>query len=424
MRTKLVLWGTNANDEKVLITLELKAKENKVEVRTFPESIATDEFFTILKTKWSDTETFEFPEGGTFISRELTLTDSILPDDLKTERTDLINVKQTEWHFVVLSAKLHESYRSEISEIEEKVNEITGHSAELWDSLKGFWSKVTEQVKEKNLFREHAEELKEKTNVLFDTLKERKGEIEKEFESTSQSLFDKLSVALDDVEKSVNEGLKKFPSLFEELKNVQKEFTGSKMTRDHSNNIWTRLDTMFKGLKEQRFGSDNFSPTDRITKRYEGLLNALDSMQESIRRDKIELDDQNKRINSSNTGQLEAQIRQARINMINERINSKQFKIDDMLKIKAELEAKLEQIKQNEAKKATAKTETKVEEVAKDTPVVAPITESKTEEVMAEVAKEAKPKKAKTEKVAEANTDTMTEVVDTIDAVADATPEV
>ena len=41
MKTKLVLWGTNANDEKILIALGLRPLDNKVDIWTFSQNIVT-----------------------------------------------------------------------------------------------------------------------------------------------------------------------------------------------------------------------------------------------------------------------------------------------------------------------------------------------------------------------------------------------
>ncbi len=42
MKNKVVVWGTNAENEKVLIALELQAEANKVMLYTFPEAIAPE----------------------------------------------------------------------------------------------------------------------------------------------------------------------------------------------------------------------------------------------------------------------------------------------------------------------------------------------------------------------------------------------
>ena len=42
MKNKLVIWGTNTENEKVLIALELQADANRVMLYTFPEAFAND----------------------------------------------------------------------------------------------------------------------------------------------------------------------------------------------------------------------------------------------------------------------------------------------------------------------------------------------------------------------------------------------
>ena len=103
MKNKIVVWGTNAENEKILIALELKAEDNKVLLYTFPESVATEEFFNKMMTDWKTGADFEFPAEHTVLERDLSVTESLLPDDLKAEdRNGLIQRAQTEWHFVVL----------------------------------------------------------------------------------------------------------------------------------------------------------------------------------------------------------------------------------------------------------------------------------------------------------------------------------
>ena len=391
MKTKLVLWGTNAQDERVLIAMQLRAADNKVDIWTFPEAIASPDFAQQMLNEWRNSaEPNAFPEGAMHIERELTVAESILPDDLKVERGDLVQRAQSEWHFIVLSTKLHESYKSELAEIQDKIAQMVDYSSDAWDSLKGFWNKVQEQVHDRNLFREHADILRDNTNELFDQLKKMRSSMTSEFEENSKSVYSQFNSVLDEIEKKVEQGIQRFPDIFEDLKKAQTQFRDKKLKREHSNDIWNRIDSLFKTVKEKKFGTNainDSTASERLTRRYEGLIGAIDKMQDSIDRDKEELDYQTKRVNNSQ-GQLEAQIRQAKIDMILERVKSKQEKLDEMQVTKAEIEGKMSNYKEKEAKeakkaaeapKAETKREVKVETVA--SPVAE--TETKTEENVA-----------------------------------------
>lgn len=353
MKTKLVLWGTNEKDERVLIAVQLRPADNNVDLYVFPENITGNDLEKRLMDDWRLGKEVEFPEGHTHMERELSISDSLLPDNLKVQRGDIIQRAQTEWHFVVLSAKLNDVYKTELAEIKEKIESLTSYDSAQWESLKSFWNKVQGQIRERNLFREHANSLRETTNGLFDQLKKLRASLDEEFQSKSKEGAAHFNNVLGDIEKKIVDGLN-LQGLFNDLKNLQKDFKDTKLTREHRNKVWERLDKAFKMVKEKRFGpqvnQDN-SPMERLKRRYDGLLSAIEKMERSIKRDKGDLEFQGRRIENSE-GQLEAQIRKAKTKMIEERIRSKEEKLAEMMTTKTELEKRI--ASQEEKDKAMA----------------------------------------------------------------------
>ena len=368
MKTRLVLWGTDAHEEKILIAVELLEDQNQVKVLTFPELTATQEFYTKMMNIWREGTNIPLPEGHTEIIRELSITDSLLPDDIKTLRSDILNRAKTEWHFVVLSAKLYSAYNDEIEDIKERIEKLTDFDGGLWEEMKGFWNKVQKQSAEKNLFRKHSNDLRTKTNGLFDKMKEMKKTLNDEFEKASKERLDVFYKKLDVIEEKIEKGLGLQP-IFNELKDLQRSFKNIDLTRRDRNNLWKRTDKAFKKVKEKKYGksgaSGGNSALARVSSRYDGLLNAIKKMEQSINRDKKDQEFQQKRIDNTD-GQLELQIRQAKMAMIIERLKSKEEKLADMLRTKTELEQKIETEKKREEKKKEKKEAAKVKEALKE----------------------------------------------------------
>jgi len=373
MKRKIVLWGTNEKDEKILVALHLLDQEGKVNLYTFNENIATEDFYNQMLNQWREGVEVAFLEGYTLMERPLTVSDSILPEEIKVDRPDIISRAQTEWHFVVLSSKLYQMYKSELEDLSETIDQLKEYDNKVWNEMRTFWSKVQEQVIEKNLFRDHAQVLKNKTNRLFDRLKEMKRQVEKEFEATSAKHKETFMQELQEIEDKIEKGLGLKP-IFEELKTLQKRLKGIKFTKSDRNTIWERLDAAFKVVKEKRFGDKGHggnSNVSRHQRRYDGLINAIAKMEKSIARDKDDQKFQDRKI-ATTDGQLEMQIRQAKVKMIEERIKSKEAKLEDMYKTKKELEVRIEKEKQKEAKRvkmqeAKAAAEAKIAEEVKKT---------------------------------------------------------
>lgn len=422
MKSKLVLWGSNAQDEKLMIAIALRVEDNKVDIYTFPESVATEDFYQKMMKEWRDGAGFEMPEH-THLERELSVTESLLPDDLKVERTDVVQRAQTEWHFLVLSAKLNQSYEERLGELKEQVAKLKKYDQGTWDNLKEFWGKVQEQVRERNLVREHADKLRDNTNSLFTEMKSLRAKMDEEFERLSQEGHDKFMGAIDEIGKKVDGGAR-LASMFDELKNLQRQFKDTKLTRDHRRKVWDKLDAMFKEVKKRRFGDrateDGNSPLQRIQRRYNGLITAIEKMQNSIKRDKNDLEFQHHKI-STTSGQLEAQIRQAKLKMIEERVSSKEEKLADMNKTKVELEGRIEKLKAQEARRQ-AEEEAKAK-IAAEAKANADQGDSEKLAAAAEkIAESKKEEEKKDDSVLEAVSATLgeslTDVVDTVKAVA------
>jgi hypothetical protein len=351
MKTKLILWGKTEAEEKVLVAIELIENENVVKTYLFDEESATEEFYNLLLNEWRFDKEVEFPKEYKTFEKPLTVAEDILPEGILVEKPDLINRAKTEWHFVVLSKKLYDLYRGELDDLKDKISELTEFSSDHWEELKQFWGKVQTHIREKNLFRNHVDSLKSKTDELFNDLKQFRKQSDAQFREKSQEYYNQFNEILDKVEEKIDKGLGLQP-IFEELKDIQKDFKDIRFDRDHRRKLWNRIDKYFKVVKEKRFGtsSNDRSPINRIERRLNGLLGAIDKMKTSIDRDKRDLDNQNNMISDSD-GQLEVQLRQARLTMIEERINSKSDKLNDMLETKEMLLKRIEVEKKKEKEK-------------------------------------------------------------------------
>ncbi|MBC7776354.1 MAG: hypothetical protein H7246_13045, partial [Phycisphaerae bacterium] len=381
MKNKLVIWGTKAENEKVLIALELQAESNRVMLHMFPEAIADEEFVQKMMHEWREgKEEVAFPEGTETTERELSVTDSLLPEGIQVDRPDLVQRAQTEWHFAVLSAKLHAAYQQELAEFKEKVEALSTYDNKIFTNLRSFWDKVQNQSRERNLYRQHADELRDGINALFDQLKEVRKKVNSEFMEISQGVYDGFAKALDEIEARIAAGGAKFNSVFDELKKMQRDYHNTRMSNEHRNKLWERLDAAFKKAKERKFGPEANAGTiaDRHDKRLSGLDDAIKRLEDSLRRDDEELAFQRKKVNTSE-GQLEAQIRGAKIKMIEERANGKRERLAELTKARndvhrqassahekeARLAAKEAERQQIEAKKAAIKSEIEAETHAK-----------------------------------------------------------
>ena len=369
MRTKIVLWGNDEKQEKILIAVELLVEDVKVKVYTFPLEVATEDFTNAMMKDWRNDKEVAFPEGHQEYSNDLSLSEPLLPAGITAEREDVVQRAQTEWQFIVLSQRLKHSFDQELDDFKERVKSISEFDHPLWEDLKSFWNKVQDQVKERNLFKEHVQDLRDTTNKLFDELKKKRRAMDDAFEKKSKEYASRFEEELNEIKQKVEDGLSLQP-IFDELKKIQSRFKDSPLSQGDRSKVWTKLDTLFKTVKEKRYGGGGTTAKgknafERLQRRYEGLLQAIQKMDRSIERDKKDLNFANQRI-AETQGQLEAQIRQAKIQMIEERIRSKGEKLQEMHQTREVLEQRMSKENERLAEQAEKERIEKAKQEIKD----------------------------------------------------------
>ena len=427
------MWGTNEKDQKVLIALALRAEDNVVDIYTFPFESTTEEFYNLMLNEWRESHDVPFAEGFTHIIRPLTAADSLLPPELKVDRSDILQRAQTEWHFLVLSNKLYQTFHAELQEIKEKLQSADSYKNQLWEEMKESWEKIQKYIFDKTLMREHGQQLRDMTNDIFTQLKNMRKNMDTEVDRVSREFADKFNTKLDEVEAKINSGLGLQP-LFNDLKKLQQEFKDAELSRGDRAKIWKRIDNAFKAVKDKKFGEKSTKDTsslDRLNRRYEGLLSAIDKMEKSIRRDDKDKSFQDDRI-ANTEGQLEAQIRMAKLKMIDERVNSKNEKLAEMQKTKAELmdrinrekkyleDQKKQQALKEELKEAKENVKQKIADTIheKADHLDADALNKAAEAIAEEKARKAKPKESLLGAISETLGESLTDMGDSLSAVA------
>jgi len=312
MRNRIAVWGRDAQEQRVLITIELQVSDNIVRIQTYPEKVVSDDVFKSFMDKWRKSEEVELPEPDRVIARELSVTEGLLPDDLKAEQTDMILRAQTEWHYHVLSDKLAQTYKNELAEIEDRIERATEYSSDLWNQAKNFWQKVQGQLQDKTLLRQQGNDIRKRVDKSFDKLKAMREVLNEKYKEQSGKNVATFGALLEDAEKRIGEGTH-LNKVFNDLRDIQKKFHNVKFTKTDRDAVYSRIDAAFKAVKEKRGqggGTRENRNAGRTQSRLDGLQKAMDRMKSGIGRDENDLKFERRRIEKTN-GQLEKQIREA-----------------------------------------------------------------------------------------------------------------
>lgn len=354
MLSRFTATGVTADDKEVVLAYQLKEEEFKVDLFIVPKKSLKGELLEQLQKNWVSGEAFEFPKGTKEVTPNLNA-ESVLPEDIRSDEAGKIRIKQNEWAYTLLTAKLWESYLTELEELKKKATELAHYDRQLFDDAKSFWERVLEHRKERDISQEGLDKIKDDVNSIFEKLKTFRKTENAEYESASAKLRDEVLAKLDDLKKRTNEKAN-FKSLLEEFKTIQADSRKNKYSKSDDVQLRKIIDSTFQFINEQR----NHFFSDMTASRVKGLNEVIGKMEQSLVRDKKDLEYMQRKVETSRNS-LEAQLIKVKTNMLTETMASKEEKLKD---IRSTLEKLLKQSGKNNKKEETkeeVKTETAVE---------------------------------------------------------------
>ncbi len=334
MINRQLFTGRNEADAPILVGMELQLKEKQVELLVFPREGLPEDFVKALGETWEQGEPLDFPVEPTRIIRSAE-EEHLLPIEIKADRPEIIARLQNEWTLKLLSYKLYESIGDEIASLQSSIQDLGNYSQEIWDKAKKTWDEVGNHAQDFNLSRNHATELRERVNKVFEQLKKLREGGQAEFEQASATLRTQYENTLASFQAKMKEH-SRVNELFDQLKSLQKEIKEARLTHRDRRTLWNTLDESFEFIKGQK---ENLWQS-HLGNRIKGLEEAMKKIQSSVDRDRANIDFEVRKLESGRISQLEQQLRSTRMKVMEDRIKSKEEKLADMSRTLQQLKKK------------------------------------------------------------------------------------
>jgi chromosome segregation ATPase len=344
MKDKIALWGTDEHDNDILIALRLRVDDNCVDVWTFPKSQLDIPAADAMVQDWEKIDPDNLPQPHTHIQQDMGQP-SLLPEHIRTKNTDVISRAEKEWFVRVLSTKLKAKLNAEIEQLQAQTEALTDYDKEVWDLAQSYWQKINLHFQSRDLNRDDASSLRDRINACFAKLKSLRKEDNAKFDQEAKANAIMLQVELDRLTTQINNKRNNLSDVFEDLKKLQIRSQQVRISKELRNEIREKIDAAFEALRNER----KKERSSRHNARINGLKDVISKMEKSLAIDENELKFQQSRMGQIG-GQLEMQLREAKIQMVKSRVDAKVEKLNDMKATLQQVEAEMErELKREEA---------------------------------------------------------------------------
>lgn len=385
MNTRLVLWGEIGTDRTALIAINLDEATAKINIYAFPKEEVTKEIQDKLFVEWKNGGEYEFPESTLHWEMDAN-SDTILPENVKVDRPEIVLQSQHKWSKKLMSSKINQLLEDETKLLEEKASSVAEYDQTLWDKTKTQWEKISSYQKKNEITWEQTTVLKEKINSVFDALKAVKRINSENDDQANLALVKSLTKRIDELQsKLIYSDQWKF--IFDELKKIQAELKDAAIKWNHKRNLYNSVNSIYDDLKKYRATEIISKSQTRITQ----LKQILDGLKDSIARDDDNFKMQVEKMQHYTRGKITEDEIKSRFNYILERVEEKRKKADG-------IKQTIDQLKNDVAKEKQQQQERELEKVKREEEALAKQEESKLKAIAKKEAAQENTKVDNTEK--------------------------
>jgi hypothetical protein len=359
MNTRLVLWGEIGTDRKALIAIHLDEETAKIHIHAFPKEDVTKEIQDAVFVEWKNGGEYTFPDNAIHWEIDAN-SDTILPEEVKVDRLDVVLQSQHKWGKKLMSSKINQLLTDEVKLLEEKASVVAEYDQSLWDKAKAQWEKIASYQKKNEISWEQTTVLKDKINAVFEALKAVKRINNENEDQANAVLVKNYYKRIEDLQaKLIYNDQWKF--IFEELKKIQTELKDAAICWNHKRTIYNQVNAIFDDLRKYRMTEVVSKTQGRISQ----LTKILDGLKDSIARDNESYTMQVEKMQHYTRGKLSVEELKSRFGDILNRTKEKEAKAEGIKQTIAQLKADIEKEKKQQVEREQLKLKREQEEAAK-----------------------------------------------------------
>jgi len=361
MKSRLVLWGKNEEEDSIILAYELEPVDKVLTLYVFDFITSNETFFQDLLNKWRKREEVPFPENVEVHTFPLTMSEPVLPATVKVDSADVLEEARMDWHFVVLSNELFVNFSSELEDLEERINKSTNYDQKEWDDLKAFSDRVLAKIKEEVLAWKHSRKIKVRSTKLFNLLKERRSSFNEANYAEFNELKTSINKQLEGVEKAILGGDKKeIAAQASVLKNIQTSLKKeTKFPEKIRKGILKRVNFNYNKVNQSQFGEGKEGYLGHLNKRKESIDAAIKRAEKKKSWLEREINFQDKKSNNPRT-LMQQQFSGAQKEMYKSQLVSVDAKLVDLKKVLSGIDRKIKR-QEKDSKKTELTTKDKSE---------------------------------------------------------------